>query len=280
MIRPVQLDLFAVIGNPVGHSLSPAMMNALFHSLNFPGLYAALEVEELAGALEILARVGFRGLSVTLPHKETAFRLAEEVDETAAVIGAVNTLRLENGRYVGRNTDWLGSNRALQSIISLHGKRAAVIGAGGVARAVVYGLIREHAEVTVFNRNARRGETLAKVFGCRFRPLQDVSAPFSEHYGFDLVVQCTSSGLSGKDAVSIVPESFFTKNMVVMDTVYRPVKTPCLQAAEKAGCRTINGLEMLVYQGAAQVEWWLDLKLPAAALTTMRTALLKALSNE
>lgn len=279
-MRPVQLDLFAVIGNPVGHSLSPAMMNALFHSLDFPGLYAAIEVEELAGALQDLARVGFRGLSVTLPHKEAAFQLAKEVDETAAAIGAVNTLRLEGGRYVGRNTDWLGSNRALQGVISLHGKRAAVIGAGGVARAVVYGLTREHAEVTIFNRNIQRGENLARAFGCRFRSLQEVSAPAAEHHGFDLVVQCTSVGLSGQEAGSIVPESFFAQNMVVMDTVYRPVMTPFLQAAAKAGCRTINGLEMLVYQGAAQVEWWLDLELPTAALITMRTALLKALSDE
>lgn len=280
MIRPVQLDLFAVIGNPVGHSLSPAMMNALFHSLSLPGLYAALEVHELAGALEILARVGFRGLSVTLPHKEAAFQLAKEVDETAAAIGAVNTLRFEDGHYAGRNTDWLGSNRALQSIISLAGKRAAVIGAGGVARAVAYGLKRGHAEVTIFNRNIRRGESLAKVFDCCFCPLQELSASGSKHQDFDLVIQCTSLGLSGKEAISAVPGSFFDKNMVVMDTVYRPVKTPFLEAAEKAGCRTINGLEMLIYQGAAQVEWWFDLQLPATSLTTMRTALLRALSDE
>lgn len=280
MMRPVQFDLFAVIGNPVGHSLSPAMMNALFQGLNLPGLYAALEVHELAAALEILARVGFRGLSVTLPHKETAYRLTKVVDETAAAIGAVNTLRFENGCYAGHNTDWLGSNRALQTIISLRGKRAAVIGAGGVARAVVYGLKREHAEVTVFNRNIQRGESLAKLFGCRFRPLQELHAPSPKHYGFDLVVQCTSVGLSGKEEVSVVPEGFFEQNMIVMDTVYRPVKTPFLQAAEKAGCRIINGLEMLIYQGVAQVEWWFNLKLPAVASTMMRTALLKALADE
>lgn len=280
MIRPVQLDLFAVIGNPAGHSLSPAMMNALFRGLNLTALYAALEVDQLAEALEVLAGVGFRGLSVTLPHKEAAFRLAAEVDETAAAIGAVNTLRLEDGRYVGRNTDWLGANRALRNILALPGKRAAVIGAGGVARAVVFGLKREQAEVTIFNRDIQRGESLAKSFGCRFRPLRELSAPAAADQEFDLVVQCTSAEIVGTEAKSIVPETFFVKDMVVMDTVYRPVKTPFLQAAERAGCKIVNGLEMLVYQGAAQVEWWFDLILPAAALTTMQTALLKALSNE
>jgi len=279
MIRPAQTDLFAVIGDPVAHSLSPAMMNALFKGLKLAATYVALQVDVLAESLEILAQVGFRGLSVTLPHKEAAYRLAKEVDETAESIGAVNTLRLHEGRYVGLNTDWLGANRALQRLISLAAKRVAVIGAGGVARAVVYGLKRERAEVTIFNRNIERGETVAKLFDCAFHPLRDLSVPGIGH-DFDVVVQCTSVGLSGEETLSLVPETFFEREMVVMDTVYRPVKTPFLKAAENAGCHTISGLEMLAYQGAAQVEWWFDLSLPDEALKTMKIALIRALSDD
>ena len=280
MIRPVQTALYAVIGNPVKHSLSPAMMNAVFKSLGISAVYVALEVDALAEDLEKLAAVGFRGLSVTLPHKEAAFRLADEVDGTASAIGAVNTLKLHRGRWEGRNTDWIGSNRALELVAPLKGKRALVMGAGGVARAVVYGLSREGAQVTVCNRTAERGEALARAFQCNFIPLDEINRLAGEH-GFEIVVQCTSVGLSGSRASPLIRSSFFREGMTVMDTVYRPFWTPFLRSAREAGCKVVHGLEMLLHQGVAQLEWWIEKKIPqAAGVQVMRDTLMRAVADE
>ncbi|GLI35448.1 shikimate dehydrogenase [Desulforhabdus amnigena] len=280
MIRPVQKDLFAVIGNPVAHSLSPAMMNAVFLKLGMACVYVALEVDALEEDLETLHRMGIRGMSVTLPHKETAYRLAKAVDNTAQAIGAVNTLRrLENG-WEGCNTDWLGSNRSLEQVTSLEGKRSLILGAGGVARAVAYGLKRSGASVTVSNRTVKRGEALAEAFHCDFIPLDELKRSPEDH-GFQVVVQCTSAGLMGKESSPLVPESFFQRGMVVLDTVYRPLWTPFMLTAQKAGCIMVPGLEMLLHQGVAQLEWWLGLQhLPSEGIQVMRDTLKRALENE
>lgn len=263
------MDHYGVIGNPVSHSLSPAMMNAAFKAMDVPAVYVAVQVETLdEEMLNGFVKKGFKGLSVTLPHKEKAYRLAQRVGETARAMGAVNTLRwCEEGGWEGRNTDWVGAVRALREVSSLEGKRAAIIGAGGVARAVAYGLKREGAQVVVSNRSAERGETLAKTFQCDFIPLTEL-----EQHRFDLVVQCTSVGLMGGDPVRLVSDSFFRPGMVVMDTVYRPLWTPFLLSAREAGCIVVTGLEMLLYQGVAQLEWWLGRPAPAVV---MREALVK-----
>jgi len=278
MIRPVQTDLFAVIGNPVKHSLSPAMMNAVFKSLNIPAVYLALQVDAFMEDMETISRMGIQGLSVTLPHKEAAFRAAVEVDDTAKAIGAVNTLRRWAGGWEGRNTDWLGATRALKEVTSLEGKHALILGAGGVARAVVYGLEREGVAVTVSNRSIERGEALAKTFQCAFIPLSDLNRSGKD---FDLVVQCTSVGLQGTQAAPLLPESFFHSAMTVMDTVYRPLWTPFMLSAQKAGCKLVSGSEMLLSQGVAQLEWWLGRDIPVReGIQVMRDALARALTHE
>ncbi len=280
MIHPVQLDLFAVIGHPVGHSLSPTMMNAVFRSLEIPATYLALDADRLEEDLRTLAAVGFRGLSVTIPHKESSLRLAAEVDETAAAIGAVNTLKLRNGKWEGRNTDWLGAVQALKRETPLQYRKALVIGAGGAARAVAYGLKHEGAPTTITNRTRSRGEDLARALECDFMPLETL-AGLGDGHGFDIVVQCTSVGLPGKDSVLPLPESFLVPDMVVMDIVYRPIWTPFLRSAAERGCRVAKGYEMLLYQGVAQLEWWLERSIPdEGGVQIMRNALEKALVHD
>lgn len=273
MMRVVQSDLFAVIGHPVAHSLSPVMMNAAFAVLDLPAHYLALEVDELASALRLLADIGVRGLSVTIPHKEMACQQALKLDDTARAIGAVNTLRCVNDPvgWEGINTDWLGAVRALQQVTSLPGKRALVIGAGGSARAVVYGLKREGAAVSVTNRTPERGESLAAAFQAEFVSLAEVP-----RQRFDILVQCTSVGLTGGAISEVLPPSVFHPEMVVMDLVYRPLWTPFLLAARGAGCVTVSGLDMLLLQGAAQFEWWLQRPAPIAS---MKDALLQKLGQ-
>ena len=274
MIRVVQTDLYAVIGHPVGHSLSPAMMNAAFDGLGLAAHYLAIEVDDLTAALRVLGDIGVRGLSVTIPHKETACQLAMKLDDTAAAIGAVNTLKRLNDQngWEGINTDWLGAVRALRQVTSLSGKRALVVGAGGSARAVVYGLKREGATVTVTNRTPERGRALAAAFDSDFLALAEVP-----RRTFDILVQCTSVGLAGGLVTEVVPASIFHSGMVVMDLVYRPQWTPLLLAARDAGCTTLSGLDMLLFQGTAQFEWWFQRPAP---LAPMRDALRRAFSKE
>ena len=279
MIRPRQKELFAVIGNPVGHSLSPTMMHAAFEHLQIPAVYLALEVDSIREDLEVIWKMGLRGLSVTLPHKEAAYSESASTDDTAKAIGAVNTLRRHESGWEGMNTDWIGSNRALEQVGGIKGKRALVLGAGGAARAVVYGLILGGAQVTISNRSTERGRALAEAFRCDFIPLSQLEG-VSSNGSFDLVVQCTSVGLLGNEESQLVSESFFRPGMVVMDTVYRPLWTPFLHQAKKAGCLTVHGSEMLLHQGVAQLEWWLGQEsLPTVAVQSMRNALWKALSN-
>jgi shikimate dehydrogenase len=279
MIIPRQKDLFAVVGNPVSHSLSPVMMNVAFADLGVDAVYVALQLDEAVRDLKTIFDTGFRGLSVTLPHKETAFSIAARVDETARMIGAVNTLKHSEDGWEGRNTDWTGANRAIEKVVAIKGKKALVIGAGGVARAVVFGLKRGQAEVTLANRSVGRGSSLAKSFECGFIPLADLDRARSEGLDFDIVVQCTSVGLAGTGPASPVSASFFRSGMVVMDTVYRPLVTPFLKAANEAGCKTISGLEMLLYQGVAQLEWWLERSIPSACIEAMKESLVKAVAH-
>jgi shikimate dehydrogenase len=316
MIRPAQKDLYAVIGNPVAHSLSPLMMNAVFEALDIPALYFALQVDDPAVDLAVLSRLGIRGLSVTIPHKEAVFRLAMHVDEASRAMGAVNTLRLDESRWEGRNTDWIGAIAALRQNLErdeallqaeasrpnpqnqgspgsapswhaaritppfLQGKRALVLGAGGVARAVIYGLRREGAAITISNRGIERGEALASKLDCNFIPLSELSVARSTG-AFDVIVQCTAVGLLGKEDVPLVRDSLFRPGSVVMDTVYRPMWTPFLRRAKAAGCIAVSGVEMLLHQGAAQLEWWLGDRIrPEVVVPVMRKALTGFLGDE
>lgn len=278
MIRPVQRDLYAVIGKPVAHSLSPAMMAAAFGALEHPAVYLAFEADSLDEDLDALAAVGLRGVSVTLPHKEDAFRLASERDETAEAIRAVNTLKREGAHWQGRNTDWVGAMLALRQVAALDGKNALVLGAGGVARAVVFGLCRAGCRVMVANRDGERGMRLARTFGCSFVPLGELRASHGPH-PFDILVQCTSVGLDRASEVPLVPDGFFRPDMVVMDTVYRPAWTGFLRSARKAGCTVVPGSEMLIYQGVAQLEWWLGRTMPPRVVEHMRASVEGALSH-
>ncbi len=280
MIKPVHTDLFAVIGNPVRHSLSPVMMNAAFKALNIPAVYVALQADQLAEDLKTLSLAGFRGLSVTVPHKELAFRFAHEVDEVTEFIGAVNTLMRRGSAWVGINTDWMGASKALSKVTPIEGKRVLVLGAGGAARAVTFGLKRQGANVTVCNRCVEKGMALAKLFRCEFVPLA-LLEKIRRGLQFDIIVQCTSAGLTDNEPTILVSESFFHPGMVVMDAVYRPPYTPFLLSARKAGATVISGIEMLLYQGVEQLEWWFSMSIPESpGISAMREALLNALSEE
>jgi len=251
-----------VILHPAAHTRSPAMHNAAFRALGIDAVYLAFDVppEALGAALEGMRALGIRQLAVSIPHKEAVLPLLDHVDETAACIGAANTVTLDDGRLCGTNTDWLGAVEALERETELAGRHAVVLGAGGAARGVVYGLETRGARVTVLNRTRERAETLCADLGVgRAAPLD--ALPEIEH---DVLVNTTSVGLRSDE--SPVPASALRPDTVVLDAVYDPPLTRLLRDARTAGARGVGGKWMLVHQAAAQLRLWTGQPAPVAVM--------------
>jgi shikimate dehydrogenase len=248
---------FAVFGNPVGHSLSPIMHTAAFAAVAFNGVYVAVTVPEIRPAVAGLRALGFRGASITLPHKESVMACLDEVEETARRIKAVNTIVNADGRLQGYNTDVSGAIRALKDKTALAGRAVAILGAGGAARAVAFGILAEGGRVTIFNRAAERGEKLADELQADFRPLSEFKADPCE-----ILINTTPVGMAPLADDTPVAAETLRPGLVVMDIVYNPLKTRLLREAARAGCTTIDGLSMFVYQGARQFELWTGMKAP------------------
>jgi len=232
-------------------------------------VYLAFSVKDIAKGVEAVRTLGIRGVSVTLPHKVAVMDFLDEVEETALRIGAVNTLVNRNGKLLGYNSDSIGSLRALEAATPIKDRRVLVVGAGGAARAVAFAVKTAGGRITVANRSQDRGQALAADLGAAFVPLAEVGDAVC-----DILINTTSVGMIPKDHEIPVPGEVLRKQMVVMDIVYRPLKTLLLRQAEEKGCLTVDGLEMFVQQGACQFEWWTGKTAPAAS---MREAVLNAL---
>ncbi|MCL7486985.1 MAG: shikimate dehydrogenase [Desulfobulbaceae bacterium] len=250
-------ETYGIVGNPVHHSLSPVMHNAAFAFLGMNCVYIPLPTRDLAQGVQGLKALGFRGVSVTIPHKEEIVRYVDVLDPVAGRIGAVNTLVIGSREdaadrtVYGCNTDWVGANRALEEHIALAGSRVLLLGAGGSARALGYGLLEAGAEIVLANRTADRGEELAGSLGCDFCPLDEVG-----NIEADVLVNTTSVGMTPAVDKTPIEQRFLHKFSVVMDIVYAPLTTRLLREAAAAGCTVVDGLSMLLYQGAAQFELW------------------------
>lgn len=267
--------VYGIIGNPVQHSMSPVMHNRAFAALGENCVYIPLPVEDVAAGITGLKGLGIWGASVTIPHKEAVIPLLDHVDPVAARIGAVNTIVMvetEQGRELhGSNTDWLGANRALEERLDLAGKQVVVLGAGGSAKAIGFGVLEAGAQVTICSRTESRGRSLARELGCSWYSLDQID----ELVG-DVLVNATSVGMAPNEAATLVQQKLLGTYRVVMDIVYAPLKTRLLVEAEAEGCTTVNGLEMLLYQGVAQFELWTGRRAP---VDVMRGALLEATGN-
>ena len=261
----------AVLGQPISHSLSPVMHNAAFAALGLADewVYEAIElsVEEFDDGTRDLARRGFVGANVTVPHKRAALSLADDATRRAREIGAANTLTFDAGSIRADNTDAPGLIAALREDPS--DVRALVLGAGGSARAVVWALARAGAHVSVWNRTAENAEALADAFEVTtLRP--DGPLPLSD---YELIVHATAVGLGGPRASDLdqlhVVEADLDADHTVVDLVYGEESTSLLRAAEAAGATTVDGREILVRQGAESFRIWTGLEPP---LDAMRTA--------
>jgi len=241
-----------IVLHPAGHTRSPAMHNAAYRALGLHAHYEAYDVppSELARAVEDFRRRALRQWAVSIPHKEAMLELVDEVDPVARAIGAINTVTRMGDRLVGTNTDWIGALRALERVAPIAGQRAVVLGAGGTARALVYGLRQRRCEVIVLNRTRERAEELVRELGA------NASGALSELAGIapEIVVNTTSVGLD--EDVSPVAKDAFAAGMIVLDAVYSPARTRLLREAESRGARIVGGKWMLVYQAVEQLRLW------------------------
>ena len=264
--------VYGVVGNPIGHSLSPAMQNAGFAARRMNAVYLPFLVRELRDFLESIEPLGMAGFSVTLPHKERILDELEGCDPLAQKIGAVNTVIVRGGgRLYGYNTDYVGVLQSLERRMPLGGCRVLIIGAGGAARAVAFALTEAGSAVCVWARRAARAKSLARAVGG-----EAVARPRLRREFFDAIVNATPVGMYPHGGESPLDARELNCRLV-FDTIYRPRKTRLLQLAERRGIDTVSGVEMFLAQGTAQWEIWTGERAPVAA---MRRSVEAALGRE
>lgn len=288
-----QPRIFGLLGYPLGHSLSPAMHNAAFKKLGIHAVYMLFEKpqEDFSSCLKQLKLMKVAGFNVTVPYKEKVIPFLDEVDEQARRIGAVNTVVNKNGRFIGYNTDCLGFIASLKKDLRCNpkGKNAFIIGAGGAARAIAFALAKEGVkEIRLYDILPERAEKLAHDISETVGVVQGGgnteitfvhNLPFEKRKIFlgienaNLLVNASTCGMKKDDPFPIDP-ALLPKGIVVYDIVYNPSPTKFIKALKAGGVKAVNGLGMLLYQGALAFELWTKRKAP---IETMRRALVKAI---
>jgi shikimate dehydrogenase len=273
----------AVIGDPIEHSLSPTMHNVAFEHLKLDFVFLAFRVapDQLEYAVKGARALGIRGLNVTMPHKSAVTEFLDEPDAAVRFLGAANTVLNQSGRLRGFNTDGVGALKALKNNgVSLAGKRVLLLGAGGAAKAIAFSLAREVDELCILNRDAAKARELVEVLQpCGKRIVAGELSPaqiLKELRDSDVLVNATSVGMAPNIFESLVKPEWLRPDVCVMDIVYNPLETKLIRQARAAGAKVVNGVEMLLYQGAASFEIWTGYPAPVAV---MREALLGKLPS-
>ncbi len=262
--------VYGILGRPVEHSLSPAMHNAAFLELGLNAVYVAFPVTDLKMAVAGLRGLNIGGASVTIPFKEEIIPLLDEVDPQAARMGAVNTVVNQEGRLIGYNTDWLGAVTALKAKTAIQGEHFLMLGAGGAARAIAFGVMEEGGRVSLTDIEAYRAASLAADFGAEALAPDALSQCPAK-----ILINTTPVGMEPQvDDIPIDPE-LLSRFTLVMDIVYRPLSTRLLKEAAARGCRTLDGLQMLIHQGTAQFELWTGQEAPAEVMALAAYAALR-----
>ncbi len=264
--------VYGVIGDPIGHSLSPVLQNTGFQARKMDAVFLPFLVRDLRDFLAAVKPLGIAGFSVTIPHKQKILRYLDDCDPMAAAIGAVNTVVVRGGgKLYGYNTDYVGVLRALERRIPLRGSRTLIFGAGGAARAVAFALAESGASVCVCARRMAQAKALARAVGG-----EAVKRPRLRREFFDAIINATPVGMYPHAANSPLRAAELNCRLV-FDLIYRPRTTRLLQLAARRGIETVSGVEMFVAQGTSQWEIWTGERAPEPA---MRRAVLRALSNE
>src|SRR6266404_2528478 len=253
--------VYGVIGDPVGHSLSPLLHNTGFVARHVDAVYLPFLVHDLRDFLTAVPEFGIRGFSVTHPHKQTILKYLKECDALAVEIGAVNTVVVRrDGSLFGSNTDYLGVLRALEKKLRIRGSRVLIFGAGGAARAATFALTRAGAAVAICARREKAAKELARAFGAEVVPRAALRTE-----SFDAILNATPVGMHPHDGVSPLASSELHCRLV-MDLINRPHKTQLLKIAARKGITTVPGVEMLLAQGYAQWELWTGKRAPEALM--------------
>jgi shikimate dehydrogenase len=270
--------IYGILGDPVAHSLSPVMHNAAFEILGMDAVYLAFRVSkpDLEAAIKGAKSLGIAGLNVTIPLKEKALVFVD-ADEVTKRIGAINTIDFSSGTPVGYNTDGLGSMQILQETVGeLTAKNVLILGAGGAARAIAFHLDAKGAKVTLANRTEARAAQVAALL--RSADAIGLDAELKKHVqAADILINATSIGMHPHEEATLVTADMMHPDLVVFDIVYNPLETRLLKEAKYAGVRKIvNGVKMLVYQGAASFKLWTNAKPP---IDVMEKAVTDALTR-
>lgn len=265
-----ETEIYGIVGAAAEHSRSPQIHNSFFHETSENARFLSFKVEEkeLKKFIDNLQKYHFQGAAITMPHKVAVMQYLDEIDETAAGIGAVNTIVNNHGRFIGYNTDGYGALRALKDKTEVRGKKVLVLGAGGASRAIVYGLRKEGIRVTISNRTLEKAQQLAEEFYTDFLSLADAEKRASE---YDIIINATSQGMGlqeGETPLVNLPEK-----KVVMDIVSYPSITRFIKLAQQNKCTVITGEKMLLYQAVQQYHLWMGKELNSKVLENARQLL-------
>lgn len=284
MVVNGKTEVYAIIGDPVEHSLSPIMHNAAFNKLGLNLVYVAFTVTstELKDSVLGVKSLGLKGLNVTMPHKSAVIHYLDEVDLSVKSIGAVNTILCNHGRLIGYNTDGTGAMIALQENgVDFEEKKMVILGAGGAAKAIAYQATQDVGELVILNRTAGKAKKLAEMLkglGAKVKAgtlsLDNLNDELSTT---NILVNATSAGMYPNIESSPVPSGLLHSDLCVMDIIYKPLETKLLKDAKSAGAKVVSGLEMLLYQGAIAFEIWTNYPAP---LEVMRKATLNELEKQ
>lgn len=268
--------LAAVLATPIKHSISPLIHNTAFSELEIDAVYLAFDVgtSELAEALETVKTLGLMGVNLSMPNKQLGYQLVDEASEVAQLVESINTIVNQDGKLIGYNTDGYGFMQSLRDeAIESIGKKFTILGGGGAAMSIIaQAAIDGAGEITVFNRSssnfaqiALKLSQIADQTGCQIKllPIEDESLLAREINSSDILVNATSVGMSPNEQESIITDGSWLKSeLAVADIVYQPRETKLLALAKAQGCQTVNGLGMLLHQGAQAFELWTGQPMP------------------
>jgi shikimate dehydrogenase len=264
-----------LIGHPIAHSLSPVIHNHLYRSLGLDMVYHAFDVRpnQVEEAVKGFKALGFLGFNVTVPYKETIFKLLEHIDNEAKIIGAVNTIKIDNGKLIGYNTDGQGFLQSLgQSGFSVYGTKVVILGAGGSARAIGVAIAGENPEsITIVNRTVQRAKVLAEMIN-QYKNKNLARVVASIPRDADIIINTTRLGMLPNTEENPLKDYSLNEDTFICDIVYNPRETAMLQYAKLQSCKTMGGFGMLIGQGLRAIEIWLDESLPSSAWQIMTDA--------
>ena len=245
--------LYCIFGKPIKHSKSPVIHNAWFEQYKINAAYLAFEIHNISNAVTAMKTFNIKGASVTIPYKESVMDCLDQIDENALKIGAVNTIVNSDKKLIGFNTDFMAAIEPLKHF-GIKNKKVCIIGAGGAARAVAYGIRENGGKLVIINRSVEKGKTLALNYDADFISMDEINK--RDDFDADIMINTTSLGMYPEIKITPFPSRLLNKRMIVMDIIYNPLKTRLLVEAQNRGCITVDGMSMFMHQGAAQFELW------------------------